>query len=68
MAVFPTTDVLLARRLGKGKEDNTSRPLLIKVKSETTKRTAFGQLHKLRHNNEFPDLSMSHDMTRDEKD
>ena len=65
---IPPTDILLARRLGKHKEDNTSRPLLIKVKSETTKRTIFGQLHKLRNNNEFPDLSMNHDMTRDEKE
>ena len=42
--------------------------LLIKVKSEATKRTFFGQLYKLHNNNEFPNLSTRHNMTRDEKE
>ena len=43
-----TTDVLQARRLGKQHENKGTRPLLIKMKSEMTKRIIVSQLLKLR--------------------
>ena len=64
---IPSTDILQARRLGKRSEGKVTRPLLIKLKSEMTKRIIFSQLHKLRNNESLSTLSMNHDMTREER-
>ena len=63
-----TGDVLQARRLGKRVEGKDIRPLLIKLKSEMTKRVIFIQLHKLRNNESLSILSMNHYMTTEEKE
>ena len=62
---IPSTDVLQARRLGNRVEAKGIRPLLIKLKSEMTKRVVFSQLHKLRNNESLSTLSMNHDMTKE---
>lgn len=62
---IPPSSILQTRRLGK-KVEGKLRPLLVKVNSETIKRTIFGQLHKLRNMNDN-NISMSHDMTKEER-
>ena len=63
---IPTSEVIQVRRLGKRSED-ICRPLIVKVKTETTKRRIFSQLHKLRDKIDFASMSMSHDMTKEER-
>ena len=60
--IFPQ---VLFFSLGK-KVEGKLRPLLVKVNSETIKRTIFGQLHKLGNMNDN-NISMSHDMTKEER-
>ena len=64
---IPSSEIIQSRRLGREPVDQSIRPLLIKVKSESTKRKIFSQLHKLRISNDFPGINMNHDMTKDEK-
>ena len=57
-----------ARRLGKPSEDDENRrPLLITVDSEITKRKIFSRLYRLKDHEAFSGVSVSHDMTRDER-
>ena len=63
---IPTSEVIQVRRLGKRTED-ICRPLIVKVKTETTKRRIFSQLYKLRDKVDFASMSMSHDMTKEER-
>ena len=64
---IPSTDILQTCRLGKRSEGKGTRPLLIKLKSEMTKRIIFSQLHKLRNNESLSTFSMNHDMTKEER-
>ena len=58
-----TTDVLQSRGLGRIPSDRTNRPLLIK----DPKRNIFRELHQLHYNKEFPGISTSDDMPKEEK-
>lgn len=60
-------DTVQARRLGKRATGNSTRPLLITVKSETIKKRIFSQLHKLRSIEQYKHIRMNHDMTAEEK-
>ena len=64
---IPTSEIIQVRRFGKRLEDNSNRPLLVKLKSDTAKRRIFSQLYKLRNSTEFSSMSMSHDMTKEER-
>ena len=60
-------DTIQAKRLGKRGDNETPRPFLISVKSEEIKRKIFRNLHRLKDNETFKDISMSHDMTKEER-
>ena len=56
-----------ARRLGMRSENGKIRPLLITLNSEEAKKKIFSRLYKLKDLAQFKNISMSHDMTRDER-
>jgi len=60
-------DILQARRLGKFSSENTTRPLMVTVRSELVKKRIFSQLHKLRSVEQFKNIHVNHDMTKEEK-
>ena len=65
---LPPESVTNGRRLGKRPDNNDSkRPLLIIVDSEITKRNIFGKFYKLRNNEEFKNINVSHDMSVEER-
>ena len=65
---LPPESVTNACRLGKRPDNKDSkRPLLIIVDSEITKRNIFGKLYKLRNNEEFKNINVSHDMSVEER-
>ena len=55
------------RRLGKRLNKDSKRALLIPVCDENAKRQLFGKLYKLKNAVEFKGISVSHDMTKDER-
>ena len=56
-----------AQRLGMRSENGKIRPLLIILNSEESKKKIFSRLYKLKDLVQFKNISMSHDMTRDER-
>jgi hypothetical protein len=56
-----------ARRLGKRPDNGSNRPLLITIDCESTIRKFFSKLYKLKDNGLYSDISVSHDMTREER-
>ena len=61
------TGNIIARRLGKHPEDDSKRPLLITVDSEITKRKLFSRLYRMKDNEPYTNINVSHDMTKDER-
>ena len=61
---IPSSEILQVRRLGPLREEYT-RPLFVKVKSESTKRKIFSKLYKLRATDSH--INMSHDMAIKER-
>ena len=61
---IPSSEILQVRRLGPPREGYT-RPLFVKVKSESTKRKIFSNLYKRRATDSH--INMSHDMTIEER-
>ena len=49
------------------RENGDTRPLLVSVDSEETKKKIFSRLYKLKETNQYLNISMSHDMTKDER-
>ena len=64
---LPTGTVAQICRLGKQLNKDSKRPLLIPVCNENAKRQPFGKLYKLKNALEFKGISVSHDMTKDER-
>ena len=60
-------DISEAIRLGKNKEENVKRPLLITVKDERMKESIFSKLANLK-DSEYNVLSFTHDMTKLERE
>ena len=56
-----------ARRLGRRPEDDTNRPLIITLDSEIIKRKIFSRLYKLRDDEAYSNINVSHDMTLEER-
>ena len=46
---------------------NSKRPLLVTVDSEITKRKHFSRLYRLKDNETYTKINVSHDMTKDER-
>ena len=64
---LPTGTVAQVRRLGKRLNKDSKRPLLITVCDENDKRQPFVRLYKLNNALEYIGISVSHDMTKDER-
>ena len=60
-------DISEAIRLGRSKEDNNTRPLLITVKDEKMKDSIFNKLINLKES-KYNVLSFAHDMTKLERE
>ena len=49
-------------------DENKNRPLMVTVSTEEQKRNLFKSLYKLKDIEEFTNISMSHDMTKEERE
>ena len=60
-------DIVSIRRLGK-KESTKTRPLMVSVQNERTKRKLFSNIPKLQQSNLYKDIKFNHDRTADERE
>ena len=59
-------EVVDIKRIGK-KVEGKKRPLLVTMKTEKSKRLLFGNLYKLKDNEELQHMKFAHDMTEEER-
>ena len=66
---FSESDIKAIFRIGKKAQDQNTRPILIQLKEKTVKNSIMESLNKLkRATDKFRNLSITHDMTRKERD